>query len=364
MAQTMESNSYQPDLSEREKEVLREVVSRYIVGAEPVSSRSVAKGYRRKLSSATIRNTMADLEDQGFLQQPHTSAGRIPTRRGYHFYIDELMKEKAPAPELMRYVSENLERGTDAESLTLIASHLLSDLSDQVGVLLTPAIGEATLRAIELVPLMSSKVLCVIVSSSGFIDNKVIDTEEELPREELVRISNYLTDNFRGLTLSAARDRLLQLMADERAQVDRMLRNAMSLASGSLDGRSAPNVLVEGTEALIARPEMNDLRLVQRLLEAFADKAQLVMMLNRCLEGNGVRVFIGEDNSLTSELDFSLVATTYSVGDRALGSLGVFGPSRMEYPRLVPLVHFLGEALTGALTRSAEGSQNTPGNGI
>ena len=217
-------------LNERECEILKGVVSSYIFRAEPVSSRAVAKQRDQRLSSATIRNTMADLEEWGYLSQPHTSAGRVPTHQGYHFFIDTLMKEKELAPDLRRYVKANLGKAEDAESLTLVASHLLSELSEQVGVVLTPARGDVCLRTIEFVPLPGSKVLCVVVSSSGFIDNKVIDTDEVLPREELTRISNYMSEHFVGLTLSEARNRLLQLMADERAEVDSLMQRAFSLA--------------------------------------------------------------------------------------------------------------------------------------
>jgi len=342
-------------LSEREREVLKSVVSSYILRAEPVSSRTVARQKDQRLSSATIRNTMADLEEWGYLSQPHTSAGRVPTRQGYHFFIDTLMKEKEPPRELRRYVNANLGKAADAESLTLVASHLLSELSEQVAVVLTPARGDVCLRTIEFVPLPGSKVLCVVVSSSGFIDNKVIDTGEVLPREELTRISNYMKEHFAGLTLSEARNRLLKLMSAEKAEVDTLMQHAFALVRPGLDTSHAQDVLVEGAEGLFHHPEMKDLKLVQRLFQAFTDKAQLVLMLNRCMEGQGVRVFIGEDSYLTSRLDFSLVATTYGVGNETLGSLGVFGPSRMEYPRLIPLVHFLGEALSTALSRGVIG---------
>jgi heat-inducible transcriptional repressor len=349
-------NSTSPVLNERQRDVLKDVISTYIFRAEPVSSRTVSKRHREQLSAATIRNTMADLEELGYLFQPHTSAGRVPTPLGYHFFIDALMHEIAPPKSVRRYVSENLGKAADAESLTLIASHLLSELSDQVSIVLVPARAEVTLRSIEFVPLPGSKVLCVVVSSTGFIDNKVIDTDEVVPREDLTRISNYLTENFAGLALSEVRNRLLKLMAAEKAQVDSLMQRAFTLAKDGLAAPRGQDVVVEGTGSLLSKPEMKDLKLVQRLFQAFADKAQLVLMLNRCMEGQGVRVMIGKDSDLTSRLDFSLIATTYGVGQETLGSLGILGPSRMEYPRLIPLVHFLGEALSAALTRGAMGA--------
>jgi heat-inducible transcriptional repressor len=182
-----------------------------------------------------------------------------------------------------------------------------------------------------------------------------------VPREDLTRISNYLTENFAGLTLADVRSRLLKLMAAVQAQVDALMQRAFTLAKNGLDAPRGQDIVVEGTESLLSKPEMKDLKLVQRLFQAFSDKAQLVLMLNRCMEGQGVRVVIGHDSDLTSQLDFSLIATTYGVGQQTLGSLGILGPSRMEYPRLIPLVHFLGEALSAALTRGAIGSDRLPG---
>jgi heat-inducible transcriptional repressor len=197
-------------------------------------------------------------------------------------------------------------------------------------------------------------VLVVIVSESGFVDNKVIDTDKPLPREELVRSSNYLTENFAGLTLRQIRDRLLVAMAEERAKVDELLGSTLELARRSLDFAADREVLVDGTSALLAQPELADVLRVRRLIETFADKARLVEMLNACVRGQGVRVVIGEDSDLTSELDFSLVATRYGVGDRERGTLGIFGPSRMEYQRVIPLVHYLGETLSQMLTSTAD----------
>ena len=346
-----------PDFSKltpRDREILRDVILTYILGAEPVSSRSVSKHSRLGLSAATIRNVMADLEEWGYLMQPHTSAGRVPTRAAYHLFIESMMQvRKVPAKE-RRYVEENL-RSADADQLMGTASHLLSELSRQVGIVVTPLVGDTVLKAVDFVPLSGRKVLCVVVSAAGFVDNKLIETEEEIPREELVRISNYLTENFAGQTLREIRDRLLKMMAEERAQMDRMLALAIALAREGLDLNGGQEVLVDGASVLLGQPELADIQRVRRMFDAFADKARLVKLLNRCIQGGGVRVLIGEDSELTSELDFSLVATPYGVGDQTLGTLGVFGPSRMEYERMIPLVHFLGETLSRALAESFSG---------
>jgi heat-inducible transcriptional repressor len=340
------------DLTTREREILRDSIVLYILSGEPVSSRSLAKQGRHGLSAASIRNTLADLEDLGYLTHPHTSAGRTPTRTGYHLFIEGLMDRPGLPAEERRYIDDRL-RG-DADEMMNEASHLLTELSQQVGIVVTPALADTVLRTIDFVPISGTRVLSVIVSASGFADHKVIDTERPLPREELVRISNYLNENFAGKTLSEIRGRLLTLMAEERAQVDRLLSTTLDVARRGFDTPAGPEVLVDGTSNVLAQPELGDVQRVRRLIETFADKARLVSMLNQVVEGKGVRVVIGEESALTSELDFSLVATRYGVGDRALGTLAIFGPSRMEYQRIVPLVHYLGETLSRALTAVEE----------
>jgi heat-inducible transcriptional repressor len=345
----------QRPLTAREREVLKDIILMYVLSAEPVSSRSISKHGRLGLSSASIRNVMSDLEELGYLRQPHTSAGRVPTGAGYHLFAESLMGAQTVPARVRRYIDEHLrEAPADADGLVAVTSHLLSELSQQVGIVVCPAIGETVLRAIEFVPLTGSRVLVVIVSESGFVDNKVIDTDKPLPREELVRSSNYLTESFAGLTLRQIRDRLLVAMAEERAKVDELLGSTLELARRSLDLAAGREVRVDGTSAVLAQPELADVLRVRRLIETFADKARLVKMLNACVRGQGVRVVIGEDSDLTSELDFSLVATRYGVGDRERGTLGIFGPSRMEYQRVIPLVHYLGETLSQMLTSTAD----------
>jgi heat-inducible transcriptional repressor len=233
-----------------------------------------------------------------------------------------------------------------------MVTHLLTELSHQIGVVLTPCVAETVLKAINFIKLSDRRVLCVMVSSGGLVENRVIETLQPKSRGELIRISNYLTENFNGLTLRQIRDALLALMAEERAQLDQELADAVALAHQALGADEGPELLVEGTELVIGQPELADIPRVQRLLQTFTDKAELVRLLNRLIAGEGVRAIIGEDSSLTSDLDFSLVATTYGVAGRPLGTLGIFGPSRMDYQNVVPLVGYLAETLGQALKDS------------
>ena len=328
------------DLTDRQRRILARLVAEFIEQGEPVSSLWLAERSGLGLSSATVRNILARLEELGLVKQPHTSAGRVPTTAGYHLFIDSLMRrQKLPAKD-RRLIEEHLMSGSgDADELMKAASRLLSELSSQVGIVVAPAIGQTVLKTVDFVPLSGRKVLCVVVSTGGFIDNKVIETEQPVSREKLIQIGNYLTDSFAGRTLVEIRDQLLQLMAEERSKMDRLLGLTIELAQKGLKESGEPMVRVDGTSMVLAYPELSDVQRVRRLLETFADKAKLVSMLNECIKGEGVRVLIGEDSDLTSELDFSLVATTYGLEDEVRGTLGIFGPSRMEYQRVIPLVH-------------------------
>lgn len=347
-------------LSARDREVLRDIIHTYVATGEPVSSRLLSKHAQHRVSSATIRNVMADLEDLELLRQPHTSAGRVPTEKAYRLYIENLMRMRRVSARERRYIDDQLDIAAAADELVSIASHLLSELSSQVGVVLTPAAPDIVLRSADFVPLGGHRVLCVLVSQSGFVDNVVVETETEIERADLVRFSNFFTEQYAGRTLREVRDHLLRTMAEERQQLDAWLRQAMAFAQQALADQ-VRDVLVEGASTLLGRPELSDLERVRRMLDTFADKARLANVLSLCLEaGDGVRVYLGEDSEVTSELEFSVVATPYGVEGTALGSLGVIGPSRMEYPRVVPLVRYLGETLTRALAREEGAARDDP----
>lgn len=348
---TAASGSFPNDSSigTRDREILRDVIYAYILSGVPVSSRSLARSGRHGLSSASIRNVMADLEDMGYLQQPHTSAGRVPTDRGYHFYIERLMQLKRPSAKERKLIDERLDETVeDADDCVERTSSLLSELSSQVGIVVTPAVGGTTLRSVDFIPISDVKVLCVVVAQSGFVDHKVIELEQKISPEDLRRASNYLTEHFHGRNLNQVRDELIQAMEIEKTQVDGMLTLTLEFARKGLS-EGSPALVLEGTAGLLNRPELHNLDRVRRLLDAFKNKARLVNLVNQCVRGGGVRVFIGEDSEFTSELDFSLVATNYRLGDRTIGSIGILGPSRMQYARVIPLVDYLADRLSSAL---------------
>lgn len=338
------------ELGARDREILKDIILTYILSAEPVSSRTVARRGQHGLSAASIRNVMADLEEWGYLTQPHTSAGRVPTREGYHLFIDTMMESRQVSARDRKVIDEALV-STPNETRQLLAAclYLLKDLSHQVSVVLTPAMADTVLKSVEFVRVSDTQVLCVVVSTNGFVDNKLLQIPAAVTRDELVWISNYVSETFAGLTVKETRERLLKLMAEDRAQVDRLLALSIDLAQRSLALEAEQRVLYDGADEILAQPELSDIGRVRQLFDTFSRRARLVTLLNQVITGNGVRVLIGADSDLTSELDFSLVATSYGVGGERLGTIGVFGPSRMEYPRVIPLVHYLGESLNRIL---------------
>lgn len=355
-------------LGERDREILKDIIHTYVTYGEPVSSRTVSKHIQHGLSAASIRNVMADLEEAGFLRQPHTSAGRVPTEAAYRLYVESLMTARQVSARDRRYIDEQIENAAGGgDDLMSRASQLLSELSNQVGVVLTPALEEILVKSLHFVPLGGHKILCVLVSDNNFIENVVVPWEEDLSAEELTRMSSYVTQTFGGQRLPEIRDRLLHLLSEDRHGLDQLLKRSMTLTQQVMRGSSlAPQVLVEGAAALIGQPELQDLDRVRRMLDMFADKTRLVRILSQCLAlGGGVRVVLGRDSDVTLELDFSLVATTYHNGEKQLGSLGVLGPSRMEYPRILPLVRYLGDKVSRELAeRSGAGAETKePGRG-
>ena len=231
----------------------------------------------------------------------------------------------------------------------MIRTHLLFELTQQIGVVLAPAIAETRMKAIHFLNLSGRRVLCVLESEGGLVEHRIVKTMSPLSAEDLVKIANYLTEHFTGRSLREIRDRLLQLMADDRARIDSLIKQALALAHQALGPDDQPELLFEGTESVLTQPELADIERVRKLLGAFTDKAELVRMLNQLIAGGGTHVIIGEDSDLTSDLNFSLVATSYGSADRPLGALGIFGPSRMEYEKVVPLVEFLGQTISRTL---------------
>jgi len=333
------------DLPRRHRETLLALVRQFIAGGFPIGSKTLADQLPEGLSSATIRNVMSELEARGFLVQPHISAGRIPTDKAYRFYVDQMMSGMRLSPATEKYIDESLRANTGAlEQLMVRASCLLSEVSHNVGLVLAPALEEKLLEHIKFVMLPDRRVLVVIVSKPDLVESKVIRLEEEFLQEELDRTANFLNEEFRGWSLRTIRLEIFKRMEEEKILYDRLLKNVATLFMWGALAEAEPGPLfVDGTARILDRPEFENVRRLKELLETLEEKAKLVRILGACLQtpASGVRILIGRENSEKRMQHCTLIVAPLHYRERAVGVLGVVGPTRMEYDRAVGTVDYM-----------------------
>jgi heat-inducible transcriptional repressor len=349
-------------LDPRARQLLRTLIGRYIRDGEPVGSQTLARHAGLDVSPATIRNILADLEEIGLLSSPHTSAGRVPTPQGYRVFVDSLLQLR-PLPEgEMARLRQELPAGGGTQALLGNASELLSAMSHFVGVVSVPRREQFAFRHIDFVPLDAQRVLAIVVFADNDVQNRIIRTRRSYDGGELERVSNYLNQNFAGHPLADIRAALLRELNAARSEMETLLAHSVELAGQALagdDGMSEPGgageatlsegMMLAGQTRLMGVQELSDLDRLRELFEAFARKREILQLLERTIRAPGVRIFIGEETGLAPLEGMSLVTAPYTSGDRTLGVLGVIGPSRMAYDRVIPVVQAAAEVLGAAL---------------
>jgi heat-inducible transcriptional repressor len=339
-------------LDSRARDVLREIILQHIASGEAISSRSLAKCGQFQLSPASLRNVMADLEDLGFLQQPHTSAGRVPTDRGYRFFIEHLMRSQHLSAQERHTIDVRVRTSSEIEAVLQDASRTLSQLSDQIGVVFMPTLLQFVIRSMDFVLVAENRIMCVIVGSNGVVVNKVIEMRFPLNRDELQKISRFITSEFAGSSLDQIRRRLVRLTEEERTLQDDLLQKTIALGIETVND-VAPlqhELYVEGATSILLKPEFSDAAALRKTFLALQEKEKLVEILNSCLNEEGLQILIGSESDFTQVHSFSLVARRYGSSSAPLGMVGIIGPMRMEYSRVAPLVDYL----SGALSRKIE----------
>jgi heat-inducible transcriptional repressor len=341
-------------LSERSRRILATLVGEYVETGEPVASATLVRSGGFGLSSATVRNVLASLEEQGYVYQPHTSAGRVPTDVGYRCYVDMLLETRRPGRTAGVEAQLLAKAGHAAlmdDALTSV-SHVLSEASHYVGFAVPPVAEEAAFQRIDFVPLADTKVLVVVAMRGGQVSNKVVDIGEPLPMSDLHQAANYLNEQLAGLSLSQVRAAILVRMVEERTLYDTLLSRALRLAQSTFTGITEPQTLfIEGAASLVedseehGRVSLGTLRTLLRMIE---EKHRLVRLLTEYMEGPGLTVIIGTEHTAPDLREVSLVATTYTDGDRR-GAIGVIGPTRMKYSRAISIVDSAGRAVTRLL---------------
>lgn len=337
-------------ISTREQDILRLLISDYIATADPVGSRTIAKKYHGGISPATIRNVMADLTEMGLIFQPHTSAGRMPTGAGMRYYVDVLLKRRDLTGGEMETIRERCagdERGVD--SILRRTSKMLAAVSHYAGLVLAPSVQRVAFKQIQFVPLSRRKLLGIIVLQDGSVQNRLIDVSEELTYPEIERITNYCNRCLSGLTLEGALKKVGGELELDRADYDRLLKKAMVFSKQVLEGVPEPSLVVDGEAHLLDAPEFAESNRFQKLLRVLEEKRKLLHLLERCGEGEGVRIFIGADAELGDMDAIGLVGAPYSRDGNVVGALGVIGPLRMDYSSVVPIVDFTAKVLGDVL---------------
>lgn len=337
-------------LGERYKQILQSLIDEYILTAEPVGSRRISKKYHQELSSATIRNVMADLEEMGYLHQPHTSAGRIPTEKGFRFYVDSILEVRELSPSEKEFLRKKYEVSTmDISDIMKETSLALSKLSQNISIIMAPRFTSTVLKHLEFLKIDEHKILVVLVSRAGIVQNKIIESEEVFTQEDLYRYSNYLNELFVGLSLEEVREKLIEEMKKEKAMYDELFSKALKLGEQILCGEEEAEVYIEGKENIFNYPEFSEIAKMKELFRTFEEKSKIVKLLSKTLVAKGVQIFIGSENQIPELQDCTLITSSYSRGKQVLGTLGVIGPTRMNYCKIIPVVDYTAKLISEIL---------------
>lgn len=338
-------------LSKRDSEILEILISDYIATASPVGSLAISKVHMGRLSPATIRGVMADLEGMGLLMQPHTSAGRIPTTQGFRYYIDCLLK----CHDLSNDERENVRKFYNTNDLNVDdvmarTSTLLSTISNYVGLIRTPGWDKIVFKQLEFIKLPHGRLLGIFVSQEGFVQNRVIEISEEYSYPDLEKINRYCNAAFLGLTLEDARAKIAREVESVEGDYDRLLARALLFSQEVFASVPNADLIVDGQSRLFSAPEFSDGTHLRDLMEILEEKKQLLHLLDRCGEVDGVKIFIGAEASDVGAMEqVSVVTAPYHKDGQVLGTIGVIGPTRMDYSRVVPIVDFTAKVLEDIL---------------
>ncbi len=338
--------------NERAAHLLRVLIERYVRDGQPVGSRTLSRDSGLELSPATIRNVMSDLEEMGFIAAPHTSAGRVPTPAGYRVFVDSLMQLKPLSAAEVQVLTERLAREADSTETTLAhASSLLSQVTQLAGVVTLPKSERTVLRQIEFLPLSDHRVLVILIINEKEVQNRILNTPRNYTESELRMAANFVNHTFAGRDMREIRDDIVAELDRTRDSMNQAMLDMVSIAQSALSEPAGPReeLLMAGETHLMDFAELGDLDRLRQLFEAFHEKRLVLDLLDRSIEADGVQIFIGEESGYQILDNCSVVATPYLIDDELIGVLGVIGPTRMAYERIVPVVDITAKLLSSAL---------------
>lgn len=338
-------------MDERKRMILNAIILDYIATADPVGSRTIARKYNLGVSPATVRNEMSDLEEMGFIEQPHTSAGRIPSQSGYRYYVDCLMQKEPVANEARDLIrNELLSRIRETEVLIQITGKLLSELTNYTALVMSPFLGKNSFKHIQLLPVENNKAVLVVVLDNGHVEHRLVDVPESIREEEYSSVTVLLNEHLRGLSLSQWRPSVLNSIYDQLTDWKKFLGYLMDQIEDSISQDQGQKIYLGGTLKILNQPEFKQIEKVKSLFELLEEKNTLREFLNPEQE-NGVIVKIGSENRHEVMKDCSLITATYHMNGKLIGTLGLLGPTRMEYSKAVSIVEYLTNALKDSFNK-------------
>lgn len=339
-------------LSERALHLLKTLVEVYIREGQPVGSRTLARTAGLDLSPATIRNVMADLEELGLLRSPHTSAGRVPTTQGFRLFVDNLIRTKPLQINILDKLREGLDPDKNLGTLVQSASTLLSGITQMAGIVTVPKKPHSSLRQIEFLELSDNRVLAILVVNEKEVQNRIIHLDRDFSQSELKEIANYLNTQFAGLELAQVRRSLLRELERVRQDMDRLMRSAIELGEKVFIEETSEDkegFIVVGQTNLMEYEQLSSVEKLRRLFDAFTHKREILHLLDKCIFAEGVQIFIGQESGYRPLDECSVVSAPYAVDEKVVGVLGVIGPTRMAYDRVIPVVEVTAKLLSAAL---------------
>lgn len=336
-------------LDDRKIKVLYAIINSHILSAEPIGSRTISKDYDLGVSSATIRNEMSDLEDQGYLNKPHSSAGRIPSDKAYRLYVDEILRVKKPSIDLIKKdkIKQILSSGTrEIEQLIQNSAKVLSAVTSYTALAITPQAKQSRLKHIQLVPIDSRQILMVLVSNSGVVKNSIFRMEKEFCEDQIMIISNFLNDKLKGLTIEEINEQSTIEIFKDIFQFKAILDNMLPIINQSLEGMDDIDLYSDSITKILNFPEYKDIEKAKSFMSFIENKDLVVnLMLNNPIEDE-IDITIGNENIYAPIKDCSLITATYRLGDKTIGKIGVIGPTRMDYLKVIDIMHLFSVNIT------------------
>ncbi len=335
---------------QRAQTLMKTLVETYISNGQPVGSKTLLENSQLSVSPATIRNVMHDLEEMGLLTSPHTSAGRIPTCQGVRLFVDQLLTVQDVEQNYQQQLKRQLDDATETGQMLNSVTNMLSQMTNMAGLIRVPRRDVTCVSQVEFVPLSQQKVLVILVLDNGEVQNRVIQLDVDISREELQQAANYVNHHYAGKELDTVRRELFEELKSDKSQMDQMMASMMAVAEKGFAGeKQEDEVQITGKSQMLNWVGAGGISDLQSVFDAFAEKTQMLGLLDKCLSADGVQLFIGEESGYDVLNQCSVVGAPYSIDGQAVGVLAVVGPTRMAYDKVIPIVDITAKILTSAL---------------